>query len=471
MNRKFEKLELFRLNSRIVSILSLSVHHLDHGMSAIEVISAAAEGLGARLADLPQLNGVFVLATCNRFEIYLDTRDTPDREVEALIRDTISVRLKTSGQPALEPDFQFRTRQSVASLRHLLRVCSGLDSMVIGEREIAGQVRRALKSARAQGTLSAPLGAAVEQALKCSRRVSNATGLASQGRSLVATSLDLVLRSAEKPPNECRVLLIGTGAYAGASVRALRQRGFSSITVFSRSGRADEFADSRNLKVTKNLKESLTETDLVVCCSGTGGHVLDVDLIRQTTEQTKNPLLALDLSLSHDIDPAVAQLPRVRLWTLSDLQHQMGPLGQEQIAQAEELVEHSLGELLTILQERQIDPAVLALRSLVASMVDDEVARLSSPVVTNEAASHALRRLAARLMHVPMVQARRAAAQGRAEDFYTALNELWGLEVEPGLPLFDTTRLPDPNTLESTTCPATGFGIDDLTHKPRLEAV
>ena len=133
----------------------------------------------------------------------------------------------------------------------LFATAAGLESMVVGEREIAGQLRRAFHAAWEEDTLSCDLGRALEHASRTSRLVATQTGLASSGRSVVAVGLDLATQALQdaklRPLKEAQVVLVGTGAYAGATVTALRELGATNVRVYSRSERAQIFAQGRGI--------------------------------------------------------------------------------------------------------------------------------------------------------------------------------------------------------------------------------
>ncbi|MDO4783702.1 MAG: glutamyl-tRNA reductase [Propionibacteriaceae bacterium] len=452
--------------------MSFSVHHLDHGMAAVQRVTPAADEVAHRLRAEDLVNGVLVLSTCNRFEVYLDVTSAPLGRIEAIVRRCLRSVLASSGCPAHLPQIPLRVRRGEAVMRHMLRVAAGLDSMVVGEREIVGQLRRALKKAAAENLNTRLLNMTAEHALRCSRRVSAATRLADQGRSIVAVGLDLAAESVGAGYSP-RVLLIGTGAYAGATVHALRRRGWPRIGVYSRSGRAADFAESHGVDVVEDLPAGLRAADVVVSCSGTGGCVLTESLIAAALAVPRLADLAiLDLALRRDVAPEVAGLPGVKLWTLDSIGQVAGELTFAQVEQAENIVDEALDGLLAALRGRQLDPVIVALRDLVAGMVEDEAARLPHGSVPREAAERALRRLAARMIHAPLDRARQAAEQGHSLSYATALGELYDLDVAVTDALGQDLAPLDPGTLECPSCPATGLGLDDLKPtRPHLEAI
>lgn len=457
-----------------MSLHLISVHHAEHGLAAVEAVTPSVAGLGRRLLSDEAVRGAVVLSTCNRVEVYVDA-DEPAAQVAERVRAAIG-----DGEPHSGP---LAVREDADALRHLFDVGAGLDSMVVGEREIAGQLRRALKAAQREGTASGLLTETIEQALRTSRKVAHLTRLATTGRSVVAVGLDMI----EREWASTHVLIIGTGAYAGAVVAALRERGCPCITVHSASGRAEAFAASHpgTHPATGSLAQALAHADVVLSCRGLGRPLLTADLLAQATVGRSTPLAVLDLAVARDVEPAAAELPGVLLVDLPTIQRHVPDASRREVGRARSLVDAGVKDLVSRLKGREMDPAVVALRDTVNAMVADEVARLpQGRPVTGEEAAHALRRLAARLVHVPSVRARKAAQEGRADEYLSALSELWGIEpevhpvlanlelVEPGQgDRHAVDAAVPPDTLDCDTCPITGLRLSDLGARPKLEAM
>ncbi|MDO5535322.1 MAG: glutamyl-tRNA reductase [Propionibacteriaceae bacterium] len=460
-----------------MSLHLISVHHAEHGLDAVETVTPAVPGLGARVvAGTEAVRGAVVLATCNRVEVYVDA-DAPTEAVAHGVRQAIDEALDA---PATVP---VTVRDDTAALQHLFDVGAGLDSMVVGEREIAGQLRRALREAHRDGIATGLLTETIEQALRTSRKVSHLTRLAATGRSVVSVGLDLLRRDWDTT----RVLLLGTGAYAGAVVADLKVRGCGAIAVHSSSGRAEAFAASHPgvEPAAAHLADAVAGADVVITCRGLGKPILSASVVaevmaaRAAGPGEARPLALVDLAVARDIDPAAAGVPGVVLLDLPTIQRHVPDASRREISHARDLVDEGVRDLVSRLKGREMDPVVVALRDTVNDMVADEVARLpQGRPVTGEEAAHALRRLAARLVHVPSVRARKAAEEGRAEVYLSALSELWGIEpqVRPVLRNLEldyaaTPEAVPPDTLDCDTCPITGLGLSDLGSTPRLEAM
>lgn len=431
-----------------MGISTYTVHHATHGLEQVARAHTHAVGLAADLLAEPEVAGVVVIPTCNRLEVLLDSDASP----------ALGLRLATRlGVP--DPTL----RCSTDAITHIVRVAAGLDSLVIGEREVSGQVRRALTVAHNARTASPALTRILQGALTTSRRIAQLTGLASQGRSVVAAGLDLA------GPLGTRALIVGTGAYAGATVAALRARGILDIACYSSSGRAATFAAGHDLRVVPpgGLVEALAAADLTVTCRGLGSPVVTLADIRAARAARGGDLLILDLALRRDLEAGAETEDGVRVITMEDVRQAVPDVDGSQVTRAETLVAEGVAHIETELRSRAAVPAVKAVREFVTRALEDEIARLpADDMLTRDDTVRALRRLAARLAHTPTIRAREAAAGGRADEFVGALKQVMGLVVDHpahphGLPA----------DWEGERCPVTGLGLDDLATTPTEEAV
>ena len=216
-------------------LLSLAASHHDLDLEVLERLSSDVHAVASELVGSTVhrfVSGAVVLATCNRFELYLEVDDAANTpSARAAAAEAVAGR---SGYTAAQVDTHLRVRTGTDAAAHLFSVASGLDSMVVGEREIQGQVRRALTAARRDGTTTSGLEALFQAASRVSRLVESRTGLGATGRSVVGVALDIAER--ELPDwSQVRCVLIGTGSYAGASLAALKARGAADIRVYSAS--------------------------------------------------------------------------------------------------------------------------------------------------------------------------------------------------------------------------------------------
>jgi len=413
-----------------VVLVSFVASHRNRDLALLEQLSVGADALGAAVVASPSVAGAVVLPTCNRFEVYLDAIDADS--ARAALVSALAVTSPLSGE---QVDAALETFEGDDAVRHLLSVATGLESMVVGEREISGQVRRAHADARARGVLTPQLDKLFQSALRTSRVVASSTGLGTSGRSVVSVALDL--SDATVTWAGARVLIIGTGALADAAVGAMQGRGASVTGVFSPSGRALEFASLHGLEAlaSADLPGAVRAADVVLACSGGEGLVLTAVDVASARASVAAPLTVIDLSLERDVDEAVRELPGVHVVDLASV----GALAPEESVTAVEAARAIVAHAVARFDDasRTLDPAVVALREHVFGLLEREVARLrpapgadAATVARADAAEHALRHFAKTLLHVPTVRAREHAAAGESERYLAAIRALYGIDVE-----------------------------------------
>lgn len=405
-------------------LLSLAASHHDLDLDVLERLSSDVQAVASELVhSAASVSGAVVLATCNRFELYLEVSDAADApEARRSVAATVSER---SGYTTDEVASHLRARVGTDAASHLFAVASGLDSMVVGEREIAGQVRRALTTARRDGTTTGGLESLFQAASRVSREVEARTGLGATGRSVVGVALDI---ATEQLPDwsSVRVVLIGTGSYAGASLAQLKARGVTDIRVYSTTGRARAFAAARGVRALPSgadLAAEVSGVDLVVACSGAAGAVLGVDALAAARTADARPLTVVDLALRHDVDPGVRSLPGVRLVSLHTVS-EYAPAEHAAVEAAHEVVVGAAEAYEADRRVRDWNPAVVAERARVLGGLESELLDLS-----DERAVRALRRRARATLHGPTVRAREAARAGDETTYAEALAELASIPV------------------------------------------
>lgn len=411
-------------------LLSLAASHHDLDLDVLERLSSDVHAVASELVGSTAhrfVSGAVVLATCNRFELYLEVDDaanTPSARTAAA--EAVASR---SGYSASQVDTHLRVRTGTDAAAHLFSVASGLDSMVVGEREIQGQVRRALTAARRDGTTTSGLESLFQAASRVSRQVETRTGLGATGRSVVGVALDIAER--ELPDwSDVRCVLIGTGSYAGASLAALKARGAGDIRVYSASGRARAFAAARgvrSLPASADLAAEVSDVDLVVACSGAAGAVLGVDALASARQGSASPLTVVDLALRHDVDPGVRSLPGVRLVSLHTVAEH-APAEHAAVQAAHDVVVAAAEAYEADRRVREWNPAVVAERTRILGGLEAGLSELPDDA-RDERAERALRRRTRALLHAPTVRAREAARAGDAMTYAAALTELASIPV------------------------------------------
>jgi glutamyl-tRNA reductase len=417
-----------------VVLFSLVATHADIDLETVAQLSNGASGIAtSALSGSPAVTGAVVLATCNRYEIYGEAPHADD--VEAARAALVSEISGLSGLNEQLVSRSFSTRTGPEVSQHLFAVSAGLDSAVVGEREIAGQVRRALITAQHEGTASSGLVRLFQAASKTAKDVGAQTALGSRGLSIVSVALDLATDLSENPDwSAKKVVVFGTGAYAGATMALLRERGCTDISVFSSSGRAEAFVATRGGTAldSESLPVAVAAADVMIGCSGSDTRVEAGELagIRAASPQ---PLIAIDLALTHDFDPEVGQLDGVELLTLESVRLAAPQEQAESLTRASGIVSGAAQAFEQEREVRSVDSAIVALRRHTMNVLDAEMERVRARhgcTAAAEEVEFALRRMVKQLLHVPTVRARELAANGQQDDYVSALETLYGITVE-----------------------------------------
>jgi len=451
-------------------LVLLSASHKNSSFDVLEKLSVGAdESADGILQRHDAVSGAVVVATCNRFEAYLELDELPDASPLPAVHAAIDAVSASTGVPVdtLRDTLEFVHGNGVAE--HLFAVTSGLESVVVGEGEIAGQVRRSLEFARAAGTTSPELERLFQRASQTSRGVKNRTGIGSAGRSLVRLALELA-ESRIVDWAETRVLLVGTGRYAGASLAALRERGATDVHVYSPSGRAQKFATSHGIQAVpeEDFVRETARADLIVTCTTAQEHVIDAAVLTagrtllgaehagraaaqsvhsavesETGDAHHCPadatgegrrMLVIDLGLPRNVDPDVSTVSGVDLLDLETISLH-APLEElNATSTARELVGKAARKFSAVAEEQSLAPAVVALRKHVFGILDSEIERARKRGDEGGQTEAALRHLAGVLLHTPMVRAREVAREGGQDAYLAGLEAVFGITVHPASP-------------------------------------
>lgn len=396
-------------------LLCLSSNHGNASFDLLDRLSVnAVETTSSLVTSSDFVSGAVVLATCNRFEAYLDIDEPLTAATAVAVASTLEALSESSGIPVAELRASIQVHEGAEVPAHLFAVTSGLESVVVGEDEISGQVAAALARARREGTTSRDLERLFQRATSTSRGVKNRADVGGAGRSLVRLALELASSRIDDWAG-LRVLLVGTGQYAGTTVAALRQHGADDIRVYSPSGRGAPFAARHALTVSDDF-----DVDVVVTC--TTKAVLGPERFTGS-----HPRLVIDLGLPRNVDPAVAQLPGVELLDLETISLH-APLEQLSAHDDARAMVRDAAHQFTA--DTAAEPAIVALRGYVFDVLEDELERARSRGASDET-QRALKHLASVLVHAPSVRARELAAEGRLDEFVAGLDAVLGVRPAP----------------------------------------
>lgn len=430
--------------------MCLTASHKNASFDLLERLSGGAGAVAERITGHSEyVSGAVIISTCNRFEAYIDLDEPVTAGQQVGVEAATAVISAASGIPAEQLRATWNVHTDEDAARHLFAVSAGLESVIVGEGEIAGQVRRSLETAREAGTTTSDLERLFQRASQTSRGVKNNTPLGRAGRSIVRLALDLA-ESRIVDWSAVRVLLIGTGAYAGASLAALRDRGVTDVAVYSPSGRAAGFAASHSIRAVDAdaFPREAADATIVVTCTTASGFVLDSALISAGRRASQESLpafeldgtpgcpvrhdarqLVIDLGLPRNVDPDVAGVRGVDLLDLETIRIH-APLEELQATDhAHAIVDRAARKFAAVTDEQSLAPAVVALRRHAQELLESEIARVA-PRDPDGVAEQALRHMMGRLLHAPTVRARDLARAGDAERYIDALDALLGLAVE-----------------------------------------
>jgi glutamyl-tRNA reductase len=393
---------------------------------------------------------VFVISTCNRAEIYAEV-DKFHGGV-SVICDLLA---RHSGIPLAELTPHLYVHYEDRAVQHLLAVACGLDSMVVGESQILGQVRQALQIAREQRTLDRPLSELGTLALRTGKRAHAETGIDQAGASLVTVGLAAAagrLRGLDTPaagPGAAllaglNVLIVGAGSMSSLAVATAAKLGPAGITVANRGQqRARQLAATVSARWTdlSRLTAEVAAADLMVSCTGAPSLVLTAAMAREAlaARPTGRPLVLLDLALPRDIDPDAGRLPGVAVVSLEDLRDAGSPgwpgalAHDEHVAAVRQIVADEFAAHVSAGRAADVAPTVVALRAKAAEVVDAELARLASRLVdleprTRDEIARALHRVVDKLLHAPTVRVKELAGSPGADSYEAALRVLFDLD-------------------------------------------
>lgn len=414
----------------IMAMVLVGASHHDVTLDELDRLMSAEQGLAERLINAGQdISGAVVLSTCNRFEIYLDLNN-----FHSAIETTTNTVAELANLDKHVVVESMRVAIGTSVAQHLFSVASGLESMVVGEDEIAGQVRMALATAQAQGTTTPSLERLLQKALSTSKSVTSSTGLGTAGRSIVSVGLDII-ENRHGSIEGSRALVLGTGSYARVVVAALQRRGCADIGVYSSSGRAKNFAQTHAVNVVDmhDLADYLGSADMVAACSGAPHPLIDKSLIEASGLRSDRVLPMMDLALSADVAADVREIANVDVIDLSVIQEFAPREHSSAILEAQNIVLSSVGAFEEFELGRGADHAIVAMRSHVMGIINEEVERIRHRVdpTTAEEVAKSLNRVSNAILHTPSVRAQELARTGNFSEYSKAVHTLFGIDIGP----------------------------------------
>jgi glutamyl-tRNA reductase len=347
--------------------MQLSLVGVNHHAAPLAVREKVAVRAGKLDDALSQLrsrfpNGV-ILSTCNRTEVYAVSANSRAREACLdFLKDRAAI-----PDDSLLPYVHMSQGRDAAE--HLFRVAGGLESMIVGEFEVLGQVSKALEAAEAAGMVDLPLRYLFQNAIRVGRRLRRDTGISRNALSVSSVAVDLAA-GVVGDLKKCRMLVIGTGEAGRLVARAARERGVSRVFVAGRTqARAAALAEQLGGTPVSagDLGEVLPAIDLVITCSGAPHPVLDIACVEEALKARPGcPMVIIDIAMPRNVAPDAAALEGVFLYNLDDLtviSDANRKQREAEILQAEEIIQSELGKFVSWWQDLEVRPVVSALMS------------------------------------------------------------------------------------------------------------
>jgi len=419
-----------------MSVLVVGLSHHTAPVSLLERVALSPHAVGKLIDDIATAEYVaeaVVLSTCNRVEAYADVAKfhAGVAELSELLARHCNVPLE-SMTPHLYVHYDDR------AVQHLLQVACGLDSMVVGETQILGQVKTALRRAQEHGSVGRVLNELFQHALRVGKRAHFETGIDKAGASLVSFGLDRAARAIGGLAGRAAVV-VGAGSMSALAATTLHRAGLAQLLIANRTGaRAERLAaevGGRALPLDR-LAQAFAGADLVVSCTGATGLVVHAaDVAGAMRERADRPLFVLDLALPRDVDPAAREVAGVTVLDLEGLSafDDADDAVSGEVDQVRRIVAEEIAVFAGVQRAARVAPTVVALRSMAADVVAVELDRLDGrrpeldPAVRSEVA-RTVWRVVDKLLHAPTVRVKELAGRPAAASYADALRELFDLD-------------------------------------------
>jgi glutamyl-tRNA reductase len=409
-----------------MSYLVVGISHRSADINVLERVALdadAATKLALAVKHTPAVSESAVLATCNRTEVYatVDRFHAGMDEVTAILSDI-------TGVPLLDLAEHLYVHFEEGAVAHLFQVAVGLDSMIVGESQILGQVKESLRVGQDLETIGTDLNAVLQHALRVGKRARTETGIDAAGRSVVSAGLDAVGGFEGR-----RALIVGAGSMASLAAQTLLNGGAASVTIANRNyDRAVALAERVGNTAIQlaAVPDALADADLVVSCTGARGVVLTEEMIRNATDG--RPFGVLDVALPRDVAPEAARIPGVTLVTLADLAGTAGG-SEDDIEEVRRIVSEETGSFEATRRAASVAPTVVALRAMATELVEAELARLDRKLpglddTQRHEVARTVRRVVDKVLHTPTVRVKELAADPGGPTYADALRELFALD-------------------------------------------
>ena len=451
-----------------MSLVVVGASHRSASVAVLEQLAVACADVPNvlhELFDAPHVSEATVLSTCNRVEMYVEAE-----RFHGAVQDVSEVLARRSGVSIEDLADRLYVHYDERAVAHLFAVACGLDSMVVGESQILGQLRAAFRIAQREQVVGRALHDAVQQALRVGKRAHSETGIDRVGASIVSVGLQLAANELGDVAGKSG-LVVGAGSMGALAASALRRADLAEIVVVNRTpSSATRLAASvgGRPRPMSELLDAMRDADVVVCVTGATGLVVTADDVRTAmTGRPERPLFVLDLALPRDVDPVVREIDGVCLADLDALVEVTADASTaDAVDEVRRIVAEEVAAYLTWQRATRVAPTVVALRSMADDVVAAELARLAArlPALDERAraeVSATVRRVVDKLLHAPTVRVKELADQPDGDRYAAALRELFGLAIDDEMAASDVVRA-EPAASEVSDIVAASTSLADV---------
>lgn len=417
-----------------MSVLVVGVNHRTSPVALLERLSIPEGDLPKALHQLSGyehvLEGV-ILSTCNRTEVYAVTSKFHGGSLD--LRNFLSEFCHVAPEDFADHVY---TYYDDAAIRHLFRVASGIDSMIVGESEILGQVKRAFQVASAEASVQRALGNAFQRALRVGKRARTETTIGRNPVSISSAAVELARKSVGHLVGK-KVAIVGAGKMGSLAARALAQAGATDITVVNRSAeRAAEVAALFNAvtRPWEELVSVLAASDIAIFSTAAPSPILDASLMSTAMRGRTEPLLVVDIAVPRDVTPDVGAVENVILRDIDDLREVVGGSVEQRLAEiepVESIIDEEIARWVASERSVELAPTVAELVARADDIRRDELERWRRRSHADEDTARTVdalsRRLVAKLLHGPVRQAKEFPSSKQGYLYLSALRELFEL--------------------------------------------
>ena len=428
-----------------MNLLVVGASYRTASVATLEQLAVAPADLTRtldRIVAQPYVAEAVLVSTCNRVEVYAAVSG-----FHGGLGDICAVLAEQAGAPPAALANHLYVHYDAAAVDHVFRVAAGLDSMVVGEAQILGQLRDAYHWASGADAAGRLLHELMQQALRVGKRAHAETGIDRAGQSVVTAALDLAADLLDGDLSGRPAMVVGAGAMGSLGVATLSRLGAGPLTVTNRGAdRAVRLAESYGASAVPmaELVDALATVDIVVAATAATEPVLTTDVVTRALahrDADRGPLVLLDLAVPRDVEEGVAELPGVEVIDIDRMATILadGPAAAD-AAEVTRIVTAEVDAFLSWLRGADVAPTVAALRGRADDVVTAELRRLSQrrPDFSEDQRAEVARtvhRVVQRLLHQPTVRVRQLAAEPGGDQYAALLRELFDLEVPQTSPV------------------------------------